>query len=107
MAVGMLPPMAGMGLANYLSRRSRAQTGAAEEIFLGEDKEWLILYCKEILTKKNIDFFIFGHRHLAMIIVFLPSPPNGKGQGVRPGISILATGSIIILMQCLMEIILN
>ena len=55
-----------MGLANYLSRRSRAQTGATEEIFLGEDKEWLILYCKEILTKKNINFFIFGHRHLAI-----------------------------------------
>ena len=63
---GILPPMAGMGLANYLSRRSRAQTGASEEIFLGKDKEWLILYCKEILTKKNIDFFVFGHRHLAI-----------------------------------------
>jgi UDP-2,3-diacylglucosamine hydrolase len=63
---GILPPMAGMGLANYLSRRSRAQTGASEEIFLGEEKEWLFLYCKEVLKKENIDFFIFGHRHLAI-----------------------------------------
>jgi len=55
-----------MGLAHYLSRRSRAQTGASEEVFLGEDKEWLILYCKEMLKKKNIDFFVFGHRHLAI-----------------------------------------
>jgi UDP-2,3-diacylglucosamine hydrolase len=39
----------GMGLANYLSRRSRAQTGASEEVFLGEDKEWLIIYCKNQL----------------------------------------------------------
>jgi UDP-2,3-diacylglucosamine hydrolase len=61
---GVLPPVAGMGLANYLSRRSRAQTGAKEEVFLGEDKEWLIQHCKEILKKKNIDFFVFGHRHL-------------------------------------------
>lgn len=53
-----------MGLANYLSRRSRTQTGASEEIFLGEDKEWLIIYCKEVLAKKKIDFFVFGHRHL-------------------------------------------
>jgi UDP-2,3-diacylglucosamine hydrolase len=63
---GILPPMAGMGLANYFSRRSRAQTGAAEEIFLGEEKEWLILYCKEVLKKENVDFFIFGHRHIAI-----------------------------------------
>jgi UDP-2,3-diacylglucosamine hydrolase len=63
---GILPPRMGMGLANYLSRRSRAQTGATEEIFLGEEKEWLIIYSKEILNKKNIDFFVFGHRHLAI-----------------------------------------
>jgi UDP-2,3-diacylglucosamine hydrolase len=63
----------GMGLANYLSRRSRAQTGATEETFLGEDKEWLILYSKEVLAtrlpdgqEKNINFFVFGHRHLAI-----------------------------------------
>jgi UDP-2,3-diacylglucosamine hydrolase len=63
---GILPPITGMSLANYLSRRSRVQTGASEEIFLGEDKEWLLIYSKEVLTKKNIDFFVFGHRHLAI-----------------------------------------
>jgi len=61
---GILPPVAGMGLANYLSRRSRAQTGASEEVFLGEEKEWLIIYCKDRLKKENIQFFVFGHRHL-------------------------------------------
>ncbi|MEJ8816798.1 UDP-2,3-diacylglucosamine diphosphatase [Lacibacter sp. H407] len=61
---GILPPYVGVGLANYLSRRSRAQTGAVEETFLGEDKEWLIIYCKEVLQQNKIDFFVFGHRHL-------------------------------------------
>jgi UDP-2,3-diacylglucosamine hydrolase len=61
---GILPPVMGMGLANYLSRRSRVRTGKTEEHFLGEEKEWLISYCKEILHQKNIDFFVFGHRHL-------------------------------------------
>ena len=61
---GILPPVIGVGLANFLSRRSRAQTGATEEIFLGQDKEWLIIYSKEKLKEKNIDFFVFGHRHL-------------------------------------------
>ena len=63
---GVLPPFFGMGLASYLSRRSRAQTGVAEEVFLGEDKEWLIIYSKEMLRKKKYDFFVFGHRHLAI-----------------------------------------
>jgi UDP-2,3-diacylglucosamine hydrolase len=63
---GIFPPRLGMGLANYMSRRSRAQTGVSEETFLGEDKEWLIIYCKEVLAKKKIDFFVFGHRHLAI-----------------------------------------
>ena len=63
---GILPPYFGMGLADYFSRRSRAQTGASEEIFLGEDKEWLIIYSKEALKEKKVDFFVFGHRHLAI-----------------------------------------
>lgn len=61
---GILPPYMGIGLANYFSRKSRAQTGQTDEVFLGEDKEWLILYCREVLQKKHFDFFIFGHRHL-------------------------------------------
>jgi len=61
---GILPPSAGVGLANYLSRRSRAVTGQIEEQFLGEEKEWLIDYCKEILKKEYFDYLIFGHRHL-------------------------------------------
>ena len=61
---GIFPPYLGMGLADYFRRKSRAATGSVEEVFLGEDKEWLIIYSKEILKEKNIDYFIFGHRHL-------------------------------------------
>ena len=61
---GILPPQIGMGIANYLSRRSRAQAAPTEEKFLGPDKEWLIIYCKEVLLQQHYDYFIFGHRHL-------------------------------------------
>jgi UDP-2,3-diacylglucosamine hydrolase len=61
---GILPPRIGMGLADYFSRRSRAMTGKSDEVFLGEDKEWLISYCKEQLLNKHYDYFVFGHRHL-------------------------------------------
>ena len=61
---GILPPAVGVGLANYFSRSSRAVTGESDAVFLGEDKEWLISYCREVLQKQSYDYFIFGHRHL-------------------------------------------
>lgn len=61
-----LHPDAGIQLANYFSRKSRAKTGNTDEIFLGEDKEWLILYIKEKAKTMAVDFFIFGHRHYAI-----------------------------------------
>ena len=63
---GALPPYMGMGLADYFSRKSRAKTGKTDEVFLGAEKEWLIIYSKEVLEKEHFDFFIFGHRHLPL-----------------------------------------
>ena len=31
---------------------------------MGEEKEFLIQFCKEELKTKSVDYFIFGHRHL-------------------------------------------
>ena len=61
---GILPPYLGIGMANYFSRKSRAKTGLVNEVFLGEENEWLIIYSREILTQEHFDYFIFGHRHL-------------------------------------------
>ena len=61
---GILPPAWGVGIANYMSRRSRMQT--TEEKFLGEEKEWLLIYSKETLQKTFYNYFVFGHRHLAI-----------------------------------------
>lgn len=60
---GQLHPSWGIGLANYFSRKSRAKTGTSDEHFLGEDKEWLIIYSREVLKTQHYDYFIFGHRH--------------------------------------------
>lgn len=65
---GMLHPSWGIGLANFCSRKSRKKTGASDEVFLGEENEWLIIFSKEILAKEHYDYFIFGHRHLPMNI---------------------------------------
>ena len=61
---GIIPPFIGMGIAQYSSKSSRAATDSDEEHFLGEEKEWLIVYCREVLKKEHVDYFIFGHRHL-------------------------------------------
>lgn len=61
---GIIPPFIGMGIAQYSSKSSRAATGSEEDKFLGEDKEWLIAYCRDVLKQEHFDYFIFGHRHL-------------------------------------------
>lgn len=67
---GILPPYIGMSVANWSSKSSRAITGEDDAQFLGEDNEWLISYCKEILLQKQYDYFIFGHRHLPIDFTF-------------------------------------
>jgi UDP-2,3-diacylglucosamine hydrolase len=61
---GALHPGLGIGMANYFSNKSRKATGKEDEKFLGEDKEWLIIFSRETLKSRYFDYFIFGHRHL-------------------------------------------
>ena len=60
-----LHPRFGVALARFFSRKSRESTGHKDEIFLGKD-EFLIQYCEEVIQSENIDYFIFGHRHLVI-----------------------------------------
>lgn len=77
---GLIPPYFGMSLASYSSRSSRSVTGGSDEKFLGEDKEWLIQYARKKLTEKEIDYFVFGHRHLP-----IDFPLNEKSKYVNLG----------------------
>lgn len=63
---GLLHPHSGIGLADYFSRKSRKAAGLEDAKFLGEEREWLILFSKKILQSKPVDYFIFGHRHLPL-----------------------------------------
>lgn len=65
---GFAHPHIGIGVANYFSKKSRQKTGNLDEVFLGENEEWLIIYSKEILQKEHFDYFVFGHRHLPLLI---------------------------------------
>jgi len=61
-------PELGMRLAQYLSVKNKLISGDDDKIFLGDEQEWLAQYAKRKLEKKHYDYFIFGHRHLAMKI---------------------------------------
>ena len=57
-------PNTGLKLMKFFSGTSRHYTEVEE--FLGPEKEWLIQYALSVLEKEKIDYFIFGHRHLAL-----------------------------------------
>ena len=63
-----LHPDLGVRLGQHLSVNNKIISGEADAKFLGEDKEWLILYAKRKLEQQHYDHFIFGHRHLPMEI---------------------------------------
>jgi len=60
-----LHPSIGVGIGHRWSLNSRLGKGIIKE-FLGEEKEDLIRYARSVLENTKIDYFIFGHRHLAM-----------------------------------------
>jgi UDP-2,3-diacylglucosamine hydrolase len=60
-----LHPDTGVGIANYFSRKGPKHV-EEEAAFMGEDKEWLVQYCRQMLKAKHYDYFILGHRHLAL-----------------------------------------
>ncbi len=62
-----LHPDIAMRIANYMSQKNKLISGVEDQKFLGEDKEFLIQYSKEKLKTEDIDYFVFGHRHLPLI----------------------------------------
>ena len=61
-----LHPDIGVGLAHYWSHKSRYAEGEDHLDYLGEEKESLISHSKELLKTSHYDFFIYGHRHVAL-----------------------------------------
>ncbi len=62
-----LHPNLGIAIAHFWSRSSRAGNMQKEQ-FLGEEREYLVIYAKEKLREDKIDYFVFGHRHLPLDI---------------------------------------
>lgn len=63
-----LHPYLGAGLAKFLSKKSRISKGNSDKIYLGDDKEFITIFCKETLKIQHFDYFICGHRHLPIVV---------------------------------------
>lgn len=63
-----LHPDIAMRIAVYMSTKNKLISGEEDKKFLGEDKEFLIVYSKEKLKQEHFDYFVYGHRHLPMIL---------------------------------------
>lgn len=63
-----LHPNIGMRIANAWSKRSRIANIKKEEKFYGEEGEFLLAYCRELEKTRHHDFYIFGHRHLPLVL---------------------------------------
>ena len=63
-----LHPDIAMKIAIYMSTKNKMISGEEDKQFLGEDKEFLIIYSKEKLKTEKIDYFVYGHRHLPMVL---------------------------------------
>ena len=64
----VLHPDFGMRIGHYMSVKNKLISGDEDAKFLGEENEWLVLYCKKKLEEKHRDYFVFGHRHLPLDI---------------------------------------
>lgn len=62
-----LHPNFGVGVANYWSKHSRI-AGESNEARKSEQKEWLVIYSRELLKTHFYDYLVFGHRHLPLDI---------------------------------------
>lgn len=62
---GWLHPNVGFAVANIWSRYSRNNNGLAQPFtFAGEEK--IYQYCKDTEQDTHHDFYVYGHRHLAL-----------------------------------------
>jgi UDP-2,3-diacylglucosamine hydrolase len=61
-------PDLGLRLAQYLSLKNRLISGDEDKKYEGPDSEWLVHYCRKKLETTDLDYFVFGHRHLPLDI---------------------------------------
>lgn len=74
-----LHPNFGVGLASFMSESSRKHK--SDTGYTTKEKEWLYAYAVKKSETVDVDYFVFGHRHIPMNLQL----PNGKTRYVNLG----------------------
>ncbi len=80
-----LHPDIGVRIGQYMSVKNKMISGDDDAKFLGNDKEWLVKYCKRKLETKHYDYFVFGHRHLPLEIDVSKKSSEEKSTYINTG----------------------
>lgn len=59
-------PDTGVGVASWFSKLGPKHADIPIKEFQGPEKEMLVQFCLDTLKREDIDYFVFGHRHLAL-----------------------------------------
>ncbi len=62
----LVHPSINISLGLRWSKSNRIKKHGTELTFYGEQKEILLVHANELSKKNNIDYYVFGHRHLMM-----------------------------------------
>ncbi|PIF02447.1 MAG: UDP-2,3-diacylglucosamine hydrolase [Paludibacter sp.] len=66
---GIVPPRIGQSFGYNWSKSNRKKTKKRYvNKYEGEDNEYLVQFAKDYITKHNIDYFVFGHRHIDLFL---------------------------------------
>jgi UDP-2,3-diacylglucosamine hydrolase len=60
------PPQLGQEFGYNWAKRNREKILHIENKFEGEENEMLVVYAKKYIEKYDVDFMIFGHRHIIL-----------------------------------------
>ncbi len=77
---GSLHPNIGLKIMKYISSKSDRENDLYKS-WQGADQEWLAQYCERHPSRDDIDYFIFGHRHLVIDYEL----KNGKSRYINIG----------------------
>lgn len=75
-----LHPDIGIPFARYLSLKNKLISGKEAPVFMGKDQEWLYQYAELKSQQYDVDYFVFGHRHLPLEL-----PLRNKGVYINTG----------------------
>lgn len=76
---GRLHPDYGVRLASFASQSSRNHKGDID--YTIKEEEWLYAYAVRKIKTVEVDYFVFGHRHIAMDLTL----PDGKTRYLNTG----------------------